>query len=54
MNQIERGIRKNIRVPPGHNLTHRRGFEAEKGFGYEYSDLQEIDLRKLQHKFEGY
>ncbi len=46
--------RTNIRVPLGKNLAHRRGFEAEKGYGYEHSDLQDIDLHKLQHKHEGY
>jgi RHS repeat-associated protein len=54
MNQIERGKRKNIRVPPGKELAHRRGFEAKKGFDYEHSDLQVIDNHKLQHKHEGY
>ncbi|MCI5143630.1 MAG: hypothetical protein D3909_18275 [Candidatus Electrothrix sp. ATG1] len=54
MNQIQRGTRKSVRVPPGKNLAHRRGFEAKKGYGYEHSDLQEIDLHKLQHKHEGY
>ena len=32
MNQIQRGTRKNVRVPPGKNLAHRRGFEAKKGY----------------------
>lgn len=54
MNSIERGQRTNIRVPPGKNLAHRRGFEAKKGYGYEHCDLQDIDLHKLQHKQEGY
>jgi len=54
MNSIERGQRTNIRVPPGNNLAHRRGFEAKQGYGYEHSDLQNIDLHKLQHKHEGY
>jgi len=52
MNSIQRGQRSNIRVPPGKNLAHQRGFEAKKGCGYQYSDLQHIDLHKLQH--EGY
>jgi len=54
MNSIERGQRTRIRVPPGKNLAHRRGFEAKKGHGYEHSDLQDIDLHKLQHMHEGY
>ena len=54
INSIERGQRSSIRVPPGKNLAHRRGFEAKKGCSYEHSDLQDIDLHKLQHKHEGY
>ena len=54
LNQIERGKRTRVRVPPGNNLAHRRGFEAKKGFSYENSDLQTIELHKLQHKHEGY
>jgi RHS repeat-associated protein len=54
IDQIERGQRHSIRVPPGKNLAHRRGFEAKEGFDYEYSDLQDIDLHRLQHKYEGY
>jgi len=54
INSIERGQRTNIRVPPGKNMAHRRGFEAKKGYGYGHSDLQDIDLHKLQHKHEGY
>jgi hypothetical protein len=54
MNAIEHGSRSTIRVPPGKNLAHRRGYEAKNGHGYEHSDLQDIDLHKLQHKHEGY
>jgi hypothetical protein len=54
VNQISRGKRKNVRVPPGKNMAHRRGYEARKGYGYEHSDLQDVDLHKLQHKHEGY
>jgi len=54
MNSIARGQRSNIRVPPGKVLAHRRGFEAKKGFSYQHSDLQLVDLHKLQHKYEGY
>jgi hypothetical protein len=61
LNQIQRGTRKNIRVPfntkksPGGKvLAHRRGFEAKKGHGYKHSDLQNGDLHKNQHKHEGY
>jgi hypothetical protein len=54
LNSIARGQRRTIRVPPGKNLAHRRGYEAKYGFGYQHSDLQDIVLHKLQHKFEGY
>ncbi len=70
MNQIERGKRRSIRLPGssrkrtnegreyggpgGKELAHRRGFEAQKGHSYKHSDLQDKDLHKLQHKFEGY
>jgi hypothetical protein len=54
MNSIQRGQRTSIRVPPGKNMAHRRGFEAKKGFDYKHSDLQDIDLHKLQHRHEGY
>ena len=45
---------KNIRVPPGKHLAHKRNKAAKDGFGYEHSDLQEINLHLLQHKHEGY
>lgn len=31
----------------GKDLAHRRGFEAKKGYSYEHSDLQDLDLHKL-------
>ncbi|MDX1917190.1 MAG: polymorphic toxin type 8 domain-containing protein [Rickettsiaceae bacterium] len=52
--QIQRGTRKSIRIPPGKHLSHWRGFEAQKGYSYLYSSLQDIKLHKLQHKFDGY
>ncbi len=54
INSIERGNRKNIRVPPGKNLAHQRGYEAKKGYCYEYSELQDVVIHKIQHKHEGY
>lgn len=54
LNQITRGKRNNIRVPIGKNLGHRRGFEAKRGFDYRHSQLQDIDLHKLQHRHGGY
>ena|GEM_PF-6449137 len=54
INEIARGKRVIIRVPHGYNLAHKRGFEAWRGYGYQYSDLQDIGLHKLQHGIEGY
>lgn len=54
INEIKRGKRKTIRVPKGHNLAHRRGYEARKGYGYKHADLQDVGLHKLQHRIEGY
>jgi len=54
LNAIERGQRTTIRVPPGKNLAHERGFEAKYGYGYDHSNLQDIDLHRLQHRIEGY
>jgi hypothetical protein len=54
LNSIARGQRTTIRVPKGMNMAHRRGYEAKKGNSYQYSDLQDVDLHKLQHKHEGY
>ena len=54
MNQIKRGKRTSIRVPPGKNLAHRKGQRAAQGSSYKHSDLQDIDLHKLEHKYEGY
>lgn len=51
-NSIARGKRTSIRVPPGKNLAHERGKEAAKGFGYEDSKVQDIDLHKTQHRVE--
>ncbi|SEL57376.1 intein C-terminal splicing region/intein N-terminal splicing region/RHS repeat-associated core domain-containing protein [Roseateles sp. YR242] len=46
--------RKTIRVPPGYEMAHRRGFPAKNGHSYKNSDLQNPDLHDLQHKWEGY
>ena len=54
INEIKRGKRKNIRVPVGYQMAHRRGYEARKGFGYKYSDLNTIENHKRQHKIDGY
>ena len=39
-------------MPPGTQLAHERGFEAAKGYGYEKSNLQIIELYKIQHKHD--
>ena len=52
--QEKNANRPGIRNPPGYQLAHKRGFEARKGYGYEYSDLQGTDIHKVQHKVEGY
>src|SRR5205814_5072485 len=54
INRIKRVGRGSIRVPFGKELAHRRGYEAWKGYDYQYADLQTIDLHDLQHRFEGY
>ncbi|MGR9116091.1 MAG: RHS repeat-associated core domain-containing protein [Gammaproteobacteria bacterium] len=54
MNAIERGDRKNIRNPPGKDMSHERGREAAKGYDYEYSNLQDRDLHKIQHKYDNF
>ncbi|GBC59405.1 hypothetical protein DENIS_0344 [Desulfonema ishimotonii] len=59
---IETGSRKTIRLPGnsrnskqgGKVLAHPRGKRAKDGWGYEYSNLQDTDLHKLEHKYEGY
>ena len=52
INQMKRGNRRRIRVPPGKNLAHRRGKEARNGYDYSHSDLQDIDLHQTQHRLE--
>lgn len=49
---MKRGIkaRPGLRVPPGTQLAHKRGFEAAKGYGYGHSDLKTVDIHKIQHK----
>ncbi|GAC44104.1 phenylalanyl-tRNA synthetase [Paenibacillus popilliae ATCC 14706] len=54
MNEIKQGKRPTIRVPQGYQLAHRRGFEARKGYGYRYSDLQMIKNHRTQHKYDNY
>src|SRR5690606_27166647 len=51
-NQIKRNKRKNLRVPFGKELAHKRGFEAAKGYGYDKADLQDKKLHRLQHKYD--
>lgn len=52
MNSIERGQRDTIRRPPGRVLAHERGREAAKGYSYEHSNLQDVDLHRTQHRYD--
>jgi hypothetical protein len=52
INEINRDKRKNIRNPPGLDLAHERGREAAKGYSYQYSNLQNRDLHRRQHRFD--
>ncbi|WP_039227178.1 MULTISPECIES: polymorphic toxin type 8 domain-containing protein, partial [Clostridium] len=54
INLIKKGRRRTIRVPKGYELAHRRGFEARKGYGYAYSDLQVIRNHRIQHRIDKY
>ncbi|WP_124115566.1 polymorphic toxin type 8 domain-containing protein [Paenibacillus xylanexedens] len=33
LNEIKRKKRKNVRVPQGYQMQHKRGFEARTGYG---------------------
>ncbi|MBT5654120.1 MAG: hypothetical protein HOI80_01285, partial [Alphaproteobacteria bacterium] len=50
INQKKRGKRNTIPVPKGHELAHKRGLEAQKGFSYKYTDLKTKSGHRLQHK----
>ena len=54
MRHIRNKKRRNIRVPRGYELAHRRGNEARKGASYEHSDPQVIRNHRLQHFHDGY
>lgn len=54
LNEIKRGKRRNIRRPPGKQLSHERGREAAKGFNHSNSKLQDAKLHKLQHKYDNF
>ncbi len=53
-NAMKRGNRKRktLRNPPGTVLAHKRGFEAAKGYGYEYSNMQLKSVHDTQHKYD--
>ncbi|MCB6722223.1 RHS repeat-associated core domain-containing protein, partial [Bacteroides fragilis] len=59
---IKNKDRKTIRLPgnsrnsigEGKVLAHERGKRAKDGYGYKYSNIQDADLHKLEHKHEGY
>lgn len=52
LNQIKRGKRRNIRVPFGREMAHRKGFEAAKGYSYKYSDLQDIGIHRIETRLQ--
>ncbi|RBA25836.1 RHS repeat-associated core domain-containing protein, partial [Taylorella equigenitalis] len=59
LNEIKRqkdfaamGIKKKLRLPPGMDLAHWRGFESAKGYDYTYTDLNTRSLHKTQHKID--
>jgi hypothetical protein len=52
LNQIDRGNRKSIRVPPGKELAHQRGREAAKGYSYEHSQLNLAKDHRRQHYYD--
>lgn len=54
LNAIARGKRRSIRVPIGKVMAYRRGMRARNGHSYLQSDLQDVDLHKLEHKHGGY
>ena len=54
LNSIERGHRDTIRNPPGKDLAHERGREAAKGYSYKYSNLQDRDLHRIQHRYDDF
>jgi|GEM_PF-1498320 len=59
---IENGNRSTIRNPgnsrnskgPGKVLAHPKGQRAKDGYSYKNAKLQDTDLHKLEHKYEGY
>jgi RHS repeat-associated protein len=59
---IANGNRKTIRLPgnsrkstgPGKVLAHPKGQRAKDGHSYKNAKIQDNDLHKLEHKYEGY
>ncbi|MFE6074186.1 polymorphic toxin type 8 domain-containing protein [Paenibacillus sp. NPDC057886] len=52
LNEIKRKKRKNVRVPQGYQMQHKRGYEARKGYGYEHSVLNITKNHKTQHRYD--
>ena len=52
INAKAKGQRSSIRVPPGKELAHKRGYEAAKGYSHAHSELQARELHKIQHKHD--
>jgi len=53
-NEIRAKKRRTIRNPKGYDLVHARGYESAKGYRYQYADLQNTDLHRLQHRHDNY
>jgi hypothetical protein len=51
-NAIRRGNQPGIRVPPGYQLAHGRTTPARRGFSYRYSHLQNIEVHKIQTRYD--
>jgi RHS repeat-associated protein len=50
----DRKQRPSIRLPPGKELAHEHGREAEKGFSYAHSNLQDKMLHAIQHALDNF
>ena len=46
------GVTRRLRLPPGHDLAHWRGYESKKGFDYTYTELNTKDLHRTQHRYD--
>lgn len=51
-NQVARGKRTGLRMPPETELAHRRGQEARHGNSHSQSVVQAKELHRLQHRHD--